>query len=116
MATLAGHGIVSGSELSHHGPFASLEQMEQILKRRMELIHERVEGAAEEYHVRGDHVVAASILAFQTVSLEMSDIYIYIYLLIFMGIHYVYRAPNNQLPIPFSRTKVADVMVTHGSV
>ncbi len=85
MATLAGHGIVCGSELDRHGPFSTMERMEQILKSRMELIHERVEESAEEYHVQGNHVAAATILAFQTVSLEMSDI-LYIYFYIYMGI------------------------------
>ncbi len=79
MATLAGHGIVCGSELSHHGPFSGLQQMEQILKSRMELIYKRVDEAAEEYHMHGNHVAAASILAFETVSLEISDTYIFVY-------------------------------------
>ncbi len=70
MATMAGHGIVSGGELDRYGPLPSMESMDEILKNRMELIHERIEGAAEEYHVQGNHVSAATMLAFQTVSLD----------------------------------------------
>ncbi len=75
MATLAGHGIVCGHELDH---YTTKERVDHVLKGRMELINEQVEESSKEYHMQGDHVAAATILAFQTVSLEMSD-YIYMH-------------------------------------